>query len=43
MITILKEVGVIELVLESRVEETSEQTLAGQDEGQLILRIRFDD
>jgi len=43
VITILKQVGVIELVLESRVEETSEQTLVGQDEGQLILRIRFDD
>ncbi|KAF9387766.1 hypothetical protein CPB97_002097 [Podila verticillata] len=43
VITILKQVGVIELVLESRVEETGEQTLAAQDEGQLILRIRFDD
>ncbi|KFH66093.1 hypothetical protein MVEG_08194 [Podila verticillata NRRL 6337] len=43
VITILKQVGVIELVLESRVEETGEQTLAAQDEGQLILRIRFDE
>ncbi|KAF9384326.1 hypothetical protein CPC16_008482 [Podila verticillata] len=43
VITILKQVGVIELVLESRVEETGEQTLAAHNEGQLILRIRFDD
>ncbi|KAG0338124.1 hypothetical protein BG000_004526 [Podila horticola] len=42
VITILKQISVIELVLESRVEETGEHA-GSQDEGQLILRIKFDD
>ncbi|KAF9332049.1 hypothetical protein BG006_005086 [Podila minutissima] len=42
VITILKQISVIELVLESRVEETGEHAEA-QEEGQLILRIKFDD
>ncbi|KAG0017272.1 hypothetical protein BGZ81_010801 [Podila clonocystis] len=42
VITILKQISVIELVLESRVEETGEHATS-QEEGQLILRIKFDE
>ncbi|KAG0039347.1 hypothetical protein BGZ82_008676 [Podila clonocystis] len=42
VITILKQISVIELVLESRVGETGEHATS-QEEGQLILRIKFDE